>query len=138
MEILEFIKTHNNILTDTLAKLENDELQPNEYLGNKTPLITSYGYILENVIFSMAGRFGESVLEETYAGCISDNGFDDLIDKAHFCLYEMEDCKIYMTVYEQDDNCVFHYVLRGEEAAREIYSNEIEAIVNDILVLVDE
>ncbi len=138
MEILEFIKTHDNILNETLAKLDNNELQPHEYFDFKVPIETSYGNMFTNIIFSMAGRFKELVLEEIYAGCVSDNGFDDLIDKAHFYLLEMEDCRIYMTVYEKDDICIFHYVFKGDTSAREKYRNEIKTMFDDIFGIIND
>lgn len=127
----KFIQEHDRVLKDVFTRLENNELQPNEYLEYTVPMYTNYGNFYENIAISQLGRF-DGLLHEIKYEESTDFGCDKFTNRAHFHFYELKDCKIYMTVYEQCGSYIFHYVFKGDESAREKYRNEIVTMFDEM------
>ncbi len=136
MKKIDFIKKQESILEDALIRFQKNELQPNEYMRITAPLYTSYGDFLETVILSQPDLL-DGLMNVEY-GCSTEMGCDFFTNKAHYYQYVMNDCIIYITVHEKDDTYIFHYVFKGEKAAREKYFMEIETMFDDIFDIIND
>jgi len=125
-----FDKEHYVNFLETQLREQDNELLPNEYMICKARKYSSYGSFLDTVIISMPSILGESLQDIQNVDMTEFDGDSDS-DINHFIFYKMDDCNIYMGVYELYDELHLHFVFNGDEAEREKYFNDILDFFNN-------